>query len=148
MMLLEYKYTITEAIIWYGILLLAIILFFIYLKIHGHRNKGYNKIQMKLGREITRLEIMLKNIKDKKPNDNLKKTVFVLASVSLALNDIEEKTSLSDVKDALEIIDGVNKEIKKLCLSSKEQYVQDLEKIIESLNRLNSMFITIIQIIR
>lgn len=105
-------------------------------------------MQAKLGREITRLEMMQRALKDKKPHDNLKKTAFVLASVTIALQDIGEKTTLTDVNDALKLIDKITKQIKKLDLSENSVYVKALNEIIVNLNRLNSMIITIIQIIK
>lgn len=110
--------------------------------------KDIIKWQAKLGREITRLEMMQKALKDKKPYDNLKKTAFVLASVTIALQDIGEKTTLTDVNDVLKLIDKITKQIKKLDLSENSVYVKALNEIIVNLNRLNSMIITIIQIIK
>lgn len=148
MTLLAEQYSVTEAIIWYSILVVTIIIFILYLKFYGHAKKEYNKLQAKLGREITRLEMMQKALKDKKPHDNLKKTAFVLASVTIALQDIGEKTTLTDVNDALKLIDKITKQIKKLDLSENSVYVKALNEIIVNLNRLNSMIITIIQIIK
>lgn len=148
MTLLAEQYSVTEAIIWYSILVVTIIIFILYLKFYGHAKKGYNKLQAKLGREITRLEMMQKALKDKKPHDNLKKTAFVLASVTIALQDIGEKTTLTDVNDALKLIDKITNQIKKLDLSENSVYVKALNEIIVNLNRLNSMIITIIQIIK
>lgn len=148
MTLLADQYSVTEAIIWYSILVVTIIIFILYLKFYGHAKKEYNKLQAKLGREITRLEMMQKALKDKKPHDNLKKTAFVLASVTIALQDIGEKTTLTDVNDALKLIDKITKQIKKLDLSENSVYVKALNEIIVNLNRLNSMIITIIQIIK
>lgn len=148
MTLLAEQYSVTEAIIWYSILVVTIIIFILYLKFYGHAKKEYNKMQAKLGREITRLEMMQKALKDKKPHDNLKKTAFVLASVTIALQDIGEKTTLTDVNDALKLIDKITKQIKKLDLSENSVYVKALNEIIVNLNRLNSMIITIIQIIK
>ena len=148
MTLLAEQYSVTEAIIWYSILVVTIIIFILYLKFYGHAKKVYNKLQAKLGREITRLEMMQKALKDKKPHDNLKKTAFVLASVTIALQDIGEKTTLTDVNDALKLIDKITKQIKKLDLSENSVYVKALNEIIVNLNRLNSMIITIIQIIK
>ena len=148
MTLLAEQYSVTEAIIWYSILVVTIIIFILYLKFYGRAKKGYNKLQAKLGREITRLEMMQKALKDKKPHDNLKKTAFVLASVTIALQDIGEKTTLTDANDALKLIDKITKQIKKLDLSENSVYVKALNEIIVNLNRLNSMIITIIQIIK
>ena len=125
MTLLAEQYSVTEAIIWYSILVVTIIIFILYLKFYGHAKKGYNKLQAKLGREITRLEMMQK-----------------------ALKDIGEKTTLTDVNDALKLIDKITKQIKKLDLSENSVYVKALNEIIVNLNRLNSMIITIIQIIK
>lgn len=148
MTLLAEQYSVKEAFIWYSILVITILIFLIYLKLNGYAKKGYTKIQAKLGREITRLEMMQKTLKDRKPHDNLKKTIFVLSSVTIALQDIGEKTTLTDVNDALKLIEKVNKQIRKLDLSENASYAKALNDIIADLNRLNSMFITIIQIIK
>lgn len=148
MIFLAEQYSVKEAIIWYSILVVVLILFFVYVKFHGRAKKGYNRMQMKLGREITRLEMMQKNLKDKKPSDNLKKTIFILSSVSVQLQEIGEQTTLQDVNDALKIIDKVNKLIRKLDLDDNPSYTKILNEIITNLNRLNSMIITIIQIIK
>ena len=74
-MLLEQtaKYSLVTSLIWYGCLILSIIIFVIYLKFFNAKNKGYKKTQVKLGREITRLEEVVQNVKKDKRVDSLRK---------------------------------------------------------------------------
>ena len=60
----------------------------------------------------------------------------------------QRQSTLTDVNDALKLIDKITKQIKKLDLSENSVYVKALNEIIVNLNRLNSMIITIIQIIK
>lgn len=141
-------YSVKEALFWYSVLFVVIIIFIIYLKFAKKFKNEYSKVQIKLGREITRLEMICKNLKDNKKLDTLKRTQFILVTVSSSLQKIKDDTNLSDTNDALKIIEEVNKKIKNIDYESKDTYLRCLNDIIEDLTALNSTFITIIQIIK
>ncbi len=142
------KYSLVTALIWYGVLILAIIIFVLYLKFFNAKNKGYKKTQAKLGREITRLEYVVKNIKKDNKIDSLRKTQLVLANFINTLEGIATTTSLNDVNDAIKISNQVLKKIKKVDTDDVEKYTKQVNEIIDDLSQLNSMFIIIIGIIK
>ena len=149
-MLLEQtaKYSLVTSFIWYGCLILSIIIFVIYLKFFNAKNKGYKKTQVKLGREITRLEEVVQNVKKDKRVDSLRKTQLVLANFISTLDGIATTTSLSDVNDAINMSNQVLKKIKKVDTDDVEKYTKQVNEIIDDLSQLNSMFIIIIGIIK
>lgn len=149
-MLLEQtaKYSLTSALIWYGVLVLSIVVFVVYLRFFNAKNKGYKKTQAKLGREITRLEDIIKNLKKDKKIDSLRKTQMVLANFTNTLEGIATSTSLSDVNDALNLARNVSKKIKKVDTENLDLYIEQVNDIVEELSKLNSMFITIMGIIK
>lgn len=143
------KYTNSEIIFWYCAFAVVVVLFVLYTKFRHHSKSGLAKGQQKLGHEITRLEMVLKaSASRKKPKESLTKTSLMLASLEGQLIDLDEKTKLTDASKGLQMIANINKLIKKLDTSDMKTYQAGLQKIINELGKLNSLFITIMNILK
>lgn len=130
-------YTDFEIIFWYSAFAVVLILFIFTLKHRTTNKKKMDIISSKTGKEISKIETVMKNIGKPKVKfrDELGRTAIVLAGFETTFVELKEKTRLEDFDRLIAEENKIIRKIKKIRSDSPADSIKEIEEIHEDLIR-------------
>ena len=113
-------------IIWYSVFALSIALLVLYFVSRHNHHKRFNRLQIKLGKEYTKMSTI------KNPLSRIPKVFSLVETILVDVDIIKEKTSLSECDEALSLCKKLIDKMRKPELTKEEEtkaFIEDVAKL-------------------
>lgn len=131
------QYTEFEIIFWYSAFPVVLILFILTLKHRTTNKKKMDIISAKVGKEISKVEALIKNIGKPKVKfrDELGRIAIMLSGFETTFVELKERTRLEDFDRLIAEENKIIRKIKKIRSDSPEDSIKEIEVIHQDLIR-------------